>query len=119
MLRMLDSLEFLGTISDEQIPFRPQVLDLGGLCADVVRRVQGVSDQIGCTLSLDQRSGNLLVRGEERMLRKMIYQLLSNAIRAAGASGRVVLQLESRGRRWVRLIVSDSGEGFSPTQRCV
>lgn len=116
MLRMLDSLEFLGTISDEQIPFRPQVLDLGGLCADVVRRVQGVSDQIGCTLSLDQRSGNLLVRGEERMLRKMIYQLLSNAIRAAGASGRVVLQLESRGRRWVRLIVSDSGEGFSPTQ---
>lgn len=116
LLRMLDSLEFLGTISGEQSPFRPRILDLGGLCADLVRRVQGVSDQTGCTITLDQRSGNLLVRGEERMLRKLIYQLLSNAIRAAGNPGQVLLRLEKRRDRWVRLTVSDSGRGFSAAQ---
>ena len=116
LLRMLDSLEFLGTTSGEQVRFHPQVLDFGGLCADVVRRVQGVGDQAGCAVTLEQRSGNLLVRGEERMLRRLLYQLLSNAIRAAGDGGRVLLRLESREKRWVRLAVSDSGEGFSPTQ---
>lgn len=116
LLRMLDSLDFLGTVSGAEAPFRPQILDFGGLCGDVVRRAQGVGDQAGCTLTLDQRSGNLLVRGEERMLRKLIYQLLSNAIRAAGNPGRVVLRLEAREKRWVRLTVSDSGQGFSAAQ---
>ena len=116
LLRMLDSLEFLGTISGEQLTWQPQILDFGGLCADVVRRVQGVCPQAGCTLTLDQRSGNLLVRGEERMLRRLLYQLLSNAIRAAGDSGQIVLRLEKRGGRWVRLTVSDSGRGFTPAQ---
>lgn len=116
LLRMLDSLEFLGTTSGEQVRFQPQVLDFGGLCADVVRRVQGVSDQADCAVTLIQRDGNLLVRGEERMLRRLLYQLLSNALRAAGDNGRVVLRLECREKRWVRLTVSDSGQGFTPSQ---
>lgn len=116
LLRMLDSLELLGDLSAGKTPFRPQVLDLGGLCADVVRRAQGVGAQAGCALTLDQRDGNLLVDGEEWMLRKLIYQLLSNAIRAAGDGGKVVLRLEIREKQWVRITVSDSGAGFSAAQ---
>ena len=116
LLRMLDSLEFLGNSSEDPGAVPLQILDLGGLCAELVRRVQGVSDRTGCAVTLDQRDGNLLVRGEARMLRKLIYQLLSNAIRAAGNPGQVLLRLEKRGGRWVRLTVSDSGRGFSAAQ---
>lgn len=116
LLRMLDSLEFLGAVSAREAAFRPQVLDFGGLCAEVVRLGQDLCAQAGCTLRLDRQEGNLLVRGEERMLRRLIYQLLSNALRAAGEGGRVTLRLERRGKRWVRLQVSDSGSGFSAAQ---
>lgn len=116
LLRMLDSLEFWGAIAGEEDVVHPQVLDFGGLCAEVVRQVQGVSARTGCAVSLERREGNLLVRGEERMLRKLLYQLLSNAIRAAGDGGQVLLRLEGRGKGWIRLTVSDSGAGFTSAQ---
>lgn len=111
LLRMLDNLELLGTLEEES-PFRPTVLDFGGLCGDVTRQISALAEQAGRSVRLEYRNGNLLVRGEEPLLRRLLFQLLSNALRAAGAEGDVRLGLERRGQ-WVRLTVSDSGGGFS------
>ena len=119
LLRMLNTLETLGSLSDGHCPFQGEPLDLGGLCADVVRRVQSVCGEAGCTLEFRQNGGNLLVQGEDALLRQMLYHLISNAIRAAGDGGRITLELEKcggKGRRWVRLVIWDSGGGFRPEQ---
>ena len=121
LLRMLDTLETLGTIAQEQSAFQGEVLDLGGLCGEIVRRVQSAAAEYGCTVTLEQKSGNLLVQGEQELLRTLVYQLLSNAMRAAGEQGQVALELDKReapgkGKRWVRLIVRDSGAGYPPEQ---
>lgn len=112
LLRMLDDLELLGSL-DGELPFQPAVLDFGGLCADVVRGVEDLVRQSGRTLVLDGSDGNLLVKGESQLLRRMLCHLLSNALRACGDGGSVKLRLEKKGN-WVRLTVSDSGDGFSP-----
>lgn len=111
LLRMLDNLELLGTL-EEETPLRPVVLDFGGLCADVTRQVSALAEQAGRSVRLECRDGNLLVRGEEPLLRRLLFHLISNALRAAGAEGEVRLGLEKRAQ-WVRLTVSDSGGGFS------
>ena len=119
LLRMLNTLETLGSLSDGRRPFQGEPLDLGGLCAEVVRRVQSVCDEAGCAVELRQNGGNLLVQGEDDLLRQMLYHLISNAIRAAGDGGRVTLELEKcreKDRRWVRLVIWDSGSGFKPEQ---
>ena len=114
LLRMLDDLELLGSLDGEQ-PFRPTVLDFGGLCADVTRSVEYLAQQTGRSVGLEVKDGNLLVEGEEHLLRRMLYHLISNALRASGDGGAVRLRLEKRGKQ-VRLTVSDSGEGFSPQE---
>lgn len=121
LLRMLDTLEMLGTVPEEQSAFRSEVLDLSGLCGEIVRCVQSICASYGCLVTLEQKSGNLLVQGEQELLRTLVYQLLSNAMRAAGAHGQVVLELEKQERRGshkrcVSLIVRDSGAGYPPEQ---
>jgi len=115
LLRMLDNLDFLSAASGENTPFCPALLDFGGLCAEVIRGAQDLCAQAGCNVSLEDRGGNFLVMGEERMLRAMLYQLLSNAVRAAGTGGSTVFRLERR-EKAVRLTVSDSGAGFTASE---
>lgn len=109
LLRMLDSMEVLGW---DQTP-EPVLLDFGGLCQDVVYQASSLVEASGRRLEFDRTEGNLLVRGEEHLLRRMLYHLLSNALHAAGEGGAVFLRLSRRGE-WVRLAVSDTGDGFSP-----
>ena len=81
--------------------------------------MQSVCDEVGCAVELRQNGGNLLVQGEDDLLRQMLYHLISNAIRAAGDGGQVTLELEQcreKDRRWVRLVIWDSGGGFKPEQ---
>lgn len=109
LLRMLDSMEVLGW---DQPP-APVLLDFGGLCKDVFYQASGLVELSGRRLEFAQTEGNLLVMGEEHLLRRMLYQLLSNALHAAGKGGAVTLRLARRGE-WVQMTVSDTGEGFSP-----
>ena len=109
LLRMLDSMEVLGW---DQPP-APVLLDFGGLCKDVFYQASSLVETSGRRLAFAQSEGNLLVLGEEHLLRRMLYQLLSNALHAAGSGGTVTLRLARRGE-WVQMTVSDTGDGFSP-----
>ncbi|MBR1779994.1 MAG: HAMP domain-containing histidine kinase, partial [Oscillospiraceae bacterium] len=113
LLRMVDNMEALGALAS-QSP-RPVVLDLGGLCVEIVRQSEALASMAGVALELELRGGNLLVSGEETLLSRMIYELLSNALRSAGDGGRVLLRLEKQGT-FLLLSVDDSGAGFSPAE---
>lgn len=112
LLRMLDDLELLSGLEDGQ-SFRPVVLDFGGLCGEVTRSAQALAQQAGRALELEAQDGNLLVQGEAHLLRRMLYHLISNALRSCGDGGKVCLHLEKQGK-FVRLTVSDTGRGFAP-----
>ena len=63
LLRILNTLETLGSLSDGRRPFQGEPLDLGGLCAEVVRRVQSVCDEVGCAVELRQNGATCWCRG--------------------------------------------------------
>jgi signal transduction histidine kinase len=69
-------------------------------------------------LSLQWSGGNIYVAGNGVELRRAIVNLLSNATRAAGPTGKVLVQLH-RAAEHVLLTVEDSGPGFGLIHRGV
>jgi len=67
--------------------------------------------QAGVRFRLDCREASVLTLGDSVLLRRMLLNLISNAIKAAGEGGEVGLRLERKDSR-VLLTVWDSGSGM-------
>lgn len=111
LLRLVEEVELAQQLDGEG--FVPAILDLAGLCRSVIRQVQGAAGRQGPTICYEEERGSILVRGEDRLLRHLLYHMLSNAWQAAGAEGSITVRLSVLGRR-ARLSVSDSGAGMAP-----
>lgn len=53
------------------------------------------------------------VQGDNRRLQQVFWNLLSNAIKFTPEGGRVEVQLESRGREYAQITVTDTGVGIA------
>jgi two-component system, chemotaxis family, CheB/CheR fusion protein len=65
-------------------------------------------------------NGDLSTMADELRLAQVVYNLVSNAIRHAPASGDIVIRVSSRtaeGRRWGRVEVRDAGPGIPDAYR--
>jgi signal transduction histidine kinase len=86
---------------------------LNELLAECCRSVQGLASARG--LHLECRPGNdLQFTGDEQLLRRLLINLLDNAIRYTPSGGQVTAALEA-GAANVQLRVSDTGIGIAPT----
>lgn len=110
LLRLLENMEGVADGPDRDYQLR--LLDLGGLCAQVVRECQALVELAGKSLRLEVRTGNLLVRGDSYWLRRLLYQLISNGLHAVEQGGSLTVGLHKRGTDVV-LTVSDSGTGIT------
>jgi signal transduction histidine kinase len=87
-------------------------VDLVGLCAEECARV-------GATLDVPEGMAGLEVQGVAKLLRRMVRNLLENAMRHGAAAGHeddVVLILQ-RENGWPVLRVCDRGPGVPPEYR--
>lgn len=79
-------------------------LDLGAVAADTAKEFRQVAADSGVNLQVD--SGSVIVDADERRVRELIRNLLSNAVRHA----RSVVRLHVRGGDHAELIVTNDGE---------
>lgn len=111
--------EWLGDLLQHLLqPYRTetangQAHDLTRVAADVVAAAQAT---YGGDLRLQSSGGNLSVLGRPLELRRAIANLVSNATRAAGPQGQVVVELWRAGDH-VLLAVDDNGPGFGLIRR--
>jgi signal transduction histidine kinase len=96
-----------------QIELSVAPLDLGDLSRQVARGLEPVADEKGVTLVLDAQPVHCTADPEK--MRKVIENLLGNAIKFSGQGGQVRVSVESTGRD-IRLIVSDQGVGMSEVE---
>jgi signal transduction histidine kinase len=82
------------------------------LVAECCRSLQGLAAAREVALSF-RSQGDAAFRGDEELLRRLVINLLDNAIRYTPAGGQVTAALESEDAG-VRLRVSDTGIGISP-----
>lgn len=108
LLRLTDHLEFVDRPDGEV--YHPDALDLAGFCRSLGEQIESVCRLAGCHFTYDSELTSLITLGDERLLRRLILSLVSNAIKSVGKGGHLGLKLTKVQKRAV-LTVWDSGAG--------
>ena len=112
MMRMVGSLEYLQLSPEDAAP-RETTLDLAGLCRELARQAAPLAETAGVRFSWEEETGSLLTHGDAGQLRRMLLNLVSNALRAAGEGGQAGMRLARRDGR-ASITVWDTGAGWEP-----
>ena len=100
-----------GTPSESEEPLEP--VEVARVAADTLALYRGGDDGIGYVLEMEDGAPRALAREGE--LREVLVNLLENARAALNGGGEVRIAAgPAGGGAWVRLDVSDTGEGIAP-----
>jgi len=111
MTRMLDRVLVLGRSEAGMLEFKPLPLCLVPLCEDVLAETRAAAADSPCDIRLfapEDLPESLL---DEKLLRHVLGNLLTNAIKYSPQGGLVTLTVDRTGDEWV-LSVSDQGIGI-------
>lgn len=114
LYRLLRSMRHL-EVCEGKMDFRPEALDLAGLCRDVGGECESMAKLLDISFewSLDQSS--VISIGDGHLLELALLNMLANAFEAAGPGGRVTLRGEQKRGNWV-VSVRDDGPGLRQSQ---
>ncbi len=84
---------------------------LDGLVADCVRAAQVLAMQKGLRLTIDGAPRAVTVDGDDEMLKRMLLNLLDNAVKYTPPGGRISVALGSQNGE-ARIVVTDTGIGI-------
>jgi two-component system NtrC family sensor kinase len=90
-----------------------RAVDLRELCDDVVSRLADSRQLGGVEVRVE---GQATVSGQTQRLRQVVFNLVKNAVEAAGAGGHVQIRVGAR-PEGVEIAVADSGPGISERAR--
>lgn len=110
--RLVDDLLNLARADAGRVQLRVEELYLNDLLAECCRFVQPLAT--AGEIELQCRSGeDVPFRGDEGLLRRMVVNLLDNAVRYTPPGGKVSATLEAQGPD-VRIRIADTGVGIAP-----
>jgi two-component system OmpR family sensor kinase len=110
--RLVDDLLNLARADAGRVKLRLEEFYLDDLLAECCRSAQTLAG--ARRIALECRSpGDVAFRGDEELVRRMVMNLIDNAIRYTPEGGRVTAALEVRGGD-VAIRVSDTGAGIAP-----
>lgn len=107
---LVDDLFTLTKIEANRLEIDTNPVDLADLIDETVEAAHPAATSRGISLSFAP-SGHCLIEGSERQLRRVLNNLLDNAIRHAATSVTVTLD---RDGETVKVAVADDGPGFPP-----
>jgi len=110
--RLVDDLLNLARADAESVKLHVEPFYMNDLLADCRRSVQPLAG--AKNVAVDCRcSGDVTFTGDQELLRRLVLNLLDNAIRYTPPGGRVRMGLEAENGD-VRIVISDTGIGISP-----
>lgn len=110
MARLLDGLLDISRIIRGKIRLQREVLDLQGLCRDVMADFAEGLGQRRLRITADLKPGSTWVRGDRVRLAQVISNLLSNSVKYTDDGGHIELSIERQDQR-ARIRVRDNGMG--------
>ena len=117
---IVEEVDFLKSLVDEFSRFarlpemRPEPTDLPALTSSAVRLFEGAREGVTIRVesSLDRETALL----DPEQIKRALINLIDNALEACGASGEIVVRLESRGPG-ITIEVADTGRGVPTRDR--
>ena len=111
MTAMLDRILVIGKSDAQMLEFKPAPLNLRRLCEAIAQEVRSQHANSACSFELVWTAPTFEGHFDEKLVRHIVGNLLSNAFKYSPRGGHVGLRVESRDDRWA-LIVSDQGIGI-------
>ena len=90
--------------------------EIGAVIGSVERMVRPMADARGVRLAIDANNGGLRLLAVERMVRQVLINVLSNAVKFTEAGGLVTLSAEYRPHGNFVISIADTGIGMSPDE---
>ena len=108
---LIDDLLDLSRVVAGTLHLTIATVDLGAIVEDALVAARPAADAKGLTLQFEDRTPAALVRGDERRLRQVVWNLVANAVKFTDIGGaiRIVLSVQERN---ARLEVIDTGRGI-------
>lgn len=107
------AMNLLDVMRSEDGTFAPRLAEVatGKLVSDAIEQMTPVAVGNGCDLHVDVQSAPPAIRCDEELVRRVLQNLLDNAIRHAPEGSRVTLRAGGDGS-WLELRVIDEGPGI-------
>jgi heavy metal sensor kinase len=115
MTRIVQDLLLLARADAGTLELRREPVRLDGLASGVIDEMKALAETRQVVLSLDT-PGPVIIAGDERWLRQLLYNLLDNAIKYTVPTGRVRVTLEQRDGV-AEISVSDTGPGIPESEQ--
>jgi heavy metal sensor kinase len=112
LLEMINAMLFISRTEAGVREVRPEPVDLNALGGDAVRLFETTAADKRLALSFEAGSA-ASIRGDARMLQRMIANLLDNAIRYTPSGGRVRVVIAPPSDHGIRIDLIDTGIGIS------
>jgi heavy metal sensor kinase len=110
---LIDRVLLLARAEGGEIPLALGPVNLGPLAASLVEQLEPIAQAKGVTLQCEQ-ADSALVEGDAEWLKRVVLNLLDNAIKFTPAGGRIVVAVSSASTEG-RLTVRDTGVGIDPS----
>ncbi|HEY3776679.1 MAG TPA: ATP-binding protein [Rhizomicrobium sp.] len=114
LLAIINDILDLAKAEAGKLELREDVFDLIPSLEDCMQMCRGRADEGGVALSLDAPDPDVQIRADERLLRQMALNLISNAVKFTPPGGRVDVVVRVS-RSHVAIDVADTGIGI-PTE---
>jgi two-component system, OmpR family, sensor kinase len=111
LTRIVEDLFMLARADAGQYQLTPTEFYLDELAGEVTRAVRALIAEKGLTLQLDAPQ-EMPFRGDENLLRRLLLNLVDNAIKYTPRGGAVTVSCKTDGKRNI-ITVSDTGPGIS------
>jgi signal transduction histidine kinase len=113
LLRMIENLLEIDQMEEQRLELRLEPVDIGQLLAECANEFRAAAEMAGQTIATTVSDDVGVIATDRWLLRRVLNNLVINAIRHSGATGCIDLVATLHDGR-VRLQVQDSGRGIGP-----
>jgi signal transduction histidine kinase len=114
LLAIINDILDLAKAEAGKLELREDTFDMIQCVQDCIQMCRGRADEGGVKLTLEAPQWEMDAFGDERLLRQLILNLVSNAVKFTPPNGHVLVQLNADRSRGILVEVSDTGIGIPP-----
>jgi signal transduction histidine kinase len=114
LLAIINDILDLAKAEAGKLALREDTFDMIQCVQDCIQMCRGRADEGGVKLLLDAPQWELDVFGDERLLRQLVINLVSNGVKFTPPNGQVRVRLQADERAGIFVEVSDTGIGIPP-----